>query len=141
MSDEGSRQYFNPVPPTQSTTVGVGVTRLATAVTAAEIDLAPVTNPGLFHRRVSFVVEGTDAVWIAFSAAAGTAVDKSATPGATLAAGTLAANGLKLPGGSTTVFRLDPVNQRYLHIQADANTPVLAIYPSSQRRATDQLPP
>ena len=34
MSDEGSRQFFNPVPPTMGTTPGVNVTWLATSVTS-----------------------------------------------------------------------------------------------------------
>lgn len=133
MSDEGSRQFYNPVPPTQSTVPGVGVTRLATSTTAAVFDLN--AYPGFFGRRLTLKNESTtagDAIVLNFSSDGLTAVSAAATAGATVAAGTTADQGYKLNPGEEKTFRLDRVAQRYLHVDALANTPVLCIFPSSQ---------
>lgn len=123
------RRAATPLPPTQSTTPGLGTTRLATAVTAANVALS--AYPNFFHKRLTFSNEGTDAIWIAFAASAVTALAKATAAGATLAAGTVAANGFKLAGGASKEFCLNKTDHAYLHFQADAATPTLCIYPSS----------
>jgi len=133
MSNEASRQFYNPVPPTQSTTPGIGVTRLATSVTATAYDLN--AYPDMFLKRLTFKNESTtagDAIYINFSAASGTDVSAAASAGSTIAAGTSADQGYKLLPGEEKSFRLDRVAQRWLHLDALANTPVLCIYPSSE---------
>ncbi len=134
-ADEAARQYFNPVPPTQSTTPGIGITRIATSVTAAKHDLN--AYPDMFGKRLTFLNESVtagDSIFLNFSNDGATDVDATTAGGATVAAGTVAANGYKLLPGASIVVRLDRVAQRYLHIDALANTPVLAIYPSSEPR-------
>ncbi len=133
MSDEGQRQFNNPVPPTQSTTPGIGITRIATSVTAAAFDLS--AYPDLFGKRLTLQNESVtagDSIFINFAASGSTAVDATTAGGTTIAGGTVAANGFKLLPGASMVVRLDRIAQRYLHVDALANTPVLCIYPSSQ---------
>jgi hypothetical protein len=130
---EGTRQFVNPIPPTQSTTPGIGVTRLASSVTAAKADLN--AYPYMFNRRITLKNESTtagDAIYVNFSATGATDVSAAATAGATPALGTTADQGLKILPGETIEVRLDRVAQRWIHWDALANTPVLCIYPSSQ---------
>ena len=134
-ADEASRQFYNPVPPTQSTTPGIGVTRLASSTTAAKLDMN--AYPDLFGKRLTFKNESTtagDAIFINFSPAGATDVSAAATAGATFAAGTTADQGYKLLPGEEKEFRLDRIAQRWLHWDALANAPVLCIYPSSVAR-------
>jgi hypothetical protein len=126
-NDAGTRQFFNPAAPTQSTTPGLGITRLATTVAATKYDLSSFKE--MFGKRLRFTTEGTDAIWVSFSSDGVTDVSKAATAGTTVAAGTLAANGVKVTAGAPLDIRLDKVSQKWLHVQADANTPVLSIFP------------
>lgn len=137
--DEATRQYMNPVPPTQSTTPGIGVTRIATSTTAVALDMNPY--PHMFNKRLTLQNESVtagDSIFINFSSDGGTAVSAAASAGSTLAGGTTADQGFKLLPGATLVVRLDRVAQRYIHIDALANTPTLCIYPSSQGLISEQ---
>lgn len=123
------RQAAIPLPPTQSTTPGLGITRLATSTTAASFALG--SYPNLFHKRITLLNEGTDAIWVAFAPTAGTTLDKTTAAGASISAGTSAANGFKLAGGASGEVVLNTTDHAYLWLQAAANTPTLCIYPSS----------
>ncbi len=131
MTTEAERQAANPSPPTQSTTPGQGVTHLATSTVAAAYDLT--SYPDFINRRVE-ILAATGKIWISFGASALPAIDKGASAGATLAAGTAAANPYPIANGSSLTVRLDRTKQRYLHVQADASTPTLIIRPASQTR-------
>lgn len=130
MSDEGSRQYHNQLPPVQSTTPGEGVTFLATAVTAAHHDLN--AYPAFFGRYIEFQASGND-IWISFSTDGATEIDKTGAAGATIAEGTAKANPILLKDGVAVRFRLYAKLHRYLHVQAVASTPKLIIHPVSQQ--------
>jgi len=137
--DEATRQYMNPVPPTQSTTPGVGVTRIATSATAMTLDMDPY--PHMFNKRLTLQNESVtagDSIFINFSSGGASDVSAAATAGATLAAGTSVDQGYKLLPGASIVVRLDRLAQRYIHIDALANTPTLCIYPSSQGLISEQ---
>lgn len=123
------RRAAIPLPPVQGTTPGIGLTRLATSVTAASVQMS--TYPNFFGKTITLRNEGTDAIWFAFAANASTTLVKGSTAGATIAAGTLAANGYKLAGAASMNFCLNTTDHAYLHFQADANTPTLAIFPAS----------
>lgn len=128
-SSAAERQAALPLPPTQGTTPGLGITRLATSTTAASFALG--SYPDLFHKRLTISNEGTDAVWLAFAPNADTTLAKATAAGATIAAGTVAANGFKLAGGASGEVVLNTEDHAYLWLQADANTPTVCIYPSS----------
>jgi hypothetical protein len=128
-SSAAERQAALPLPPMQSTTPGLGITRLATSTTAASHALAAYSH--LFHKRLTLANEGTDAIWIAFAPTAGTTLVKGTAAGATIAAGTVAANGFKLAGGAIGEVCLNATDHAHLWVQAEANTPTLCIYPSS----------
>jgi hypothetical protein len=133
MSDEAQRQYMNPVPPTAGTVPGIGITRLASSVTAAKEDMG--SYPDLFGKRLTLKNESTtagDALYVSFSSDGVPAIDAAASAGANIAAGTTTAQGFKLLPGESMTVRLDIVKQRWIHWDALANTPVLCIYPSSQ---------
>lgn len=133
MSNEGVRQYVNAVPPTQGTTPGVGITRLASSTTTAKADLD--AYPLLFGRRITLKNESTtagDAIFVSFSATGATDVSAAAAAGTTPALGTTADQGYKLLPGESLTVRLDRLAQRWIHWDALANTPVLCIYPSSE---------
>ncbi len=131
MSEEAERQYFNPVPPTSSTTPGIGVTWLATSTVAAVLDLS--TAPGLFGRMLDLYADGGK-IWFFFSSDGVPTISKTTTPAATLALGTVAGAPVPIASGGVATVRLDATTQRYLHFQADAGTPTLILTPSSQTR-------
>lgn len=131
MSEEAQRQYFNPVPPTQSTTPGIGVTWLATTTAAAKLDLN--AYPSFFGKMLDLYADGGK-IWYAFSSDGVTDISKAATPGATIAAGTLTTAPVPIASGAVATVRLDRIAQRWIHFQADSGTPTLIIAPSSQPR-------
>lgn len=131
MATEAERQYQNEVPPFASTTPGEGVTILATSTTAADLDMSAHAG---FYNRLLTITAGTSAVWVSFSDDGVTAIDKSSTGGATIAAGTVKANAIRLAAGASIRVRLDPTKHKHIHFQADADTPTLTIRPSSQKR-------
>ncbi len=119
-------------PPTQSTTPGTGITRLATSTAAVARDLDASSTGAMFGKRIRLYNEdATDSIWIAFSLTGATSVDKTATAGTTVAGGTLASNGFKLPPLGTIEVRLSKGKHKYIHLQSSANTPILCIYPLS----------
>lgn len=134
MSDEGQRQYFNLIPPQESTTPGTGVTWLATSTTAAVYDLS--TFPNMFGKLLTLIASGGK-VWISTSNDGVTAIDKATVAGASITAGTVKAAPIPLGDGVATMMRLDRKANRYLHVQADAGTPTLIIFPSSQVKMSD----
>lgn len=126
-----TRSVFRP--PTQSTSPGVGITRIATSTTAAVFDLA-ASGSDFFGKRLRLMNESTtagDAIYVMFAASDFSAVSAAASAGSTIAGGTIAANGFKLLPGATLDVELSASSHRYLHVDALANTPVLAIYPLS----------
>lgn len=133
MSTKGERYSASRVAPTQSTTPGLGVTRLATSTTAAVHDLNDYKN--LFGKQLVFRNESTtagDSIAITFSADGATAVDAAGGAGANVAAGTVKANGFKLLPGESVEWVLSRAEHRYLHVDALANSPTLCIYPSGR---------
>ncbi len=139
MSDEATRQYMNPVPPTQGTVPGIGVTRLASSTTAAKEDISGYSH--LYGKRLTLLNESTtagDALYISFSASGSTDVSAAASAGSTFATGTTADQGFKLLPGASIDVRLDRATQKFIHWDALANTPVLCIYPSSQGMIGEQ---
>jgi len=130
MSDEGQRQYFNPIPPFESTTPGVGVTYLAATTSAAKSeDLT--TLPRLYECYLELIASG-DKIWVTTSSDGVTDVDKSATGGATFAGGTAAKNGIPIGNGQVLVVRLSK-DVKFLHWQADATNSTLIVRPASQQ--------
>ncbi len=132
MTEEAQRQYMNPVPPTAGTVPGIGITRLASSVTATKEDMGQY--PNLFNKRLTLKNESTtagDALCVSFSSDGVPAISAAATAGATFALGTTTDQGYKILPGEELVVRLDIVKQRWIHWDALANTPVLCIYPSS----------
>jgi hypothetical protein len=120
-------------PPTQSTTPGLGVTRLASSTTAAKEDISNLLR--LYGKRLVFKNESAtagDAIFINFSADGVTDVSAAASAGTTFALGTTAAQGYKLNPGDEIVLRLNRAEHKFLHWDALANTPVLSIYPASK---------
>lgn len=130
MSTKGERYSASRTAPTQSTTPGLGVTRLATSTTATVHDLNDYKH--LFGKNLVFMNESTtagDAIAITFSTDGATAVSAAAAAGATIAAGTIKDNGFKLLPGESVEWVLTKSEHRYLHVDALANTPTLCIYP------------
>ena len=120
-------------PPTQGTTPGLNITRIATSVTAVALDLTiGGTSKRFFGKRLRVVNEDASiAIWIAFSNDGTPDIAMATAGGATLAAGTVQANGFKLPAGTALEVRLTEGLHKYIHIQAASGTPVLTIYPAS----------
>jgi hypothetical protein len=120
-------------PPTQSTTPGVGVTRLATSVTATPHDLTiGGTSTRFFGKRLRIVNEDASiAIWLAFGDAATPLISSATAGGTTIALGTVEENGFKLVAGSAIEVRLSLPTHKYLYLQAASGTPVVAIYPES----------
>lgn len=130
MSSSAERRAAIPLPPTQSTTVGLGITRLASSTTAAKVALS--AYPNLYGKRLTFLNEdATNSLYISFSSDGATDVSTGATAGATLAAGTTADQGFKLAPLAKVEWVLNATDHVYLHWDATAGTPVLCIYPSS----------
>lgn len=118
-------------PPTQSAVGGLGVTRLALSTTAAVFDLG-ASGLQFFGKRLKVMNEdATIAVWVTFSSDGATAIDMTTAGGATIAAGTVKANGFKLAAGQSIEVRCSKALSRYLHAQAASGTPVLSVYPMS----------
>lgn len=131
MSNAADRQYHNDVGPFASTTPGLGVTVLATSTVAANKQLSTYKY---FYDKFLTITAGGDAVWISFSSDGTPTIDKSYAGGSTIAAGTKAENAIKLAAGASIRVKLDKRLHKYIHFQADANTPTLTIRPSSQDR-------
>lgn len=129
MSDEGTRQYFNRVPPQASATPGLGVTWIAATVTAAVYDLQ--AYPDMFGKMLELYAD-TGKIWFFFSSDGVPVINKAATPGTTIALGTQAAAPVPIQANGVTRVRLNHQNHRFLHVQADTGTPTLIITPSSQ---------
>ncbi len=127
---EADRQASNVIPPTQGTTPGEGVTFLATTTTASNHDLS--THTLLFERYITLHALDGD-IWYSFGPTNATAIAKATAGGASVSAGTVAANCIKLASGQYVSVRLDKTAHRYLHLQADSGTPRLAMYPSSHK--------
>lgn len=130
MSTKGERYNAARVAPTQSTTPGLGVTRLATSTTAANYDLDSFKH--MFGKLLVFQNESTtagDAIYITFAPDDGTAVSAAQAAGTTIANSTVKANGYKLLPGDEVVWVLNKGEHRYMHVDALANTPTLCIYP------------
>lgn len=132
--NEGARQYFNPVPPTESATPGIGVTCLGTSVTARVYDLAQY--PAMFGKILELFVS-TGTVWISTSSDGATAIDKTLAIGPdgdanAIGEGTAKANPIPISSGMAFQMRLSKKQSRYLHVQADSGTPTLFIRPASQ---------
>ena len=135
MSDEGQRQYFNPIPPVQSTTPGVGVTWLGTSTTARSYDLG--VYPDMFGKLVEFIASGGK-IWVSFSTDGQTAISKTGTKGTdgvstAIADGTAAANPIPIGDGGVLLLRLNK-STRWLHVQADSGTPTLIVRPAAPAR-------
>lgn len=133
MNTKGERYLAAPLPPKQSTTPGLGITRLASSTTAAKQDISGYTN--FYGKRLVFKNESTtagDALFISFSVTGSTDVSAAASAGATVQAGTTADQGYKLLPGEEKVFVLNAAEHVYLHWDALANTPVLCIYPEGR---------
>jgi hypothetical protein len=121
------------LPPIQSTTPGVGITRIATSTTAAIHDLGG-TNFDFFSKRLTLLNESVlagDNIFLTFSSDGVTPVDATTAGGASPTAGTVAANGFKLLPGASIDVCLSKAKSRFLHVDAAANAPVLAIIPRS----------
>lgn len=115
-------------PPTSGTVAGTGVTRLATSTTAASVDLT--ASGSLFGKHLRLVNEDvTNSVWVSFGTAAVAPINSATAGGATMALGTVAANGLRLAPGASLEVRLSKALHPYLYTQASAGTPVLCIFP------------
>lgn len=130
MSEEGQRQYFNPIPPVESTTPGVGVTYLA-ATTAAAKSEDLTAFPALFECYLELIASG-DKIWVTFSSDGVTDIDKTAAGAATFALGTAKKNGVPIGNGSVLVVRLSK-DVKYLHWQADSSSSTLIVRPASQQ--------
>lgn len=136
MNTRGERYAGARLAPTQSTTPGLGVTRIATSTTAAALDLSGALH--LFGKRLLFKNESTtagDSIYISFSADGATPISAGATAGATAAAGTTADQAFKLLPGETIEWVLNLAEHKYLHVDALANTPTLCIYPVARGTA------
>lgn len=128
--ENSENRVVNLRPPTQGTTPGVNVTRLATSVTAVARDLTLAGN--LFGKRLRlFNEDATDSIWVAFGLLATPLIDKTAAGGATVALGTVATNAYRLAPGASLTVRLSKKFHAFIHIQSSANTPVLCIVPES----------
>lgn len=133
MSDEGTRQYFNVIPPVASTTPGVGVTYLAATTSAAKED---ISSYGRLHGCLLELIASGDKIWITTSDDGAVAIDKSAAGATTFADGTAKKNGIPIGDGQVLLIRLD-ITQKYLHWQADSTTAVLIVRSASQQRVSD----
>lgn len=129
MSDEGQRQYFNPIPPFESTTPGQGVTYLAATTSAAKENISGYAR--LYGCYLELIASG-DKIWVTTSSDGSVDVDKTATGGATFALGTAAKNGIPIGNGSVLVVKLDK-DQKWLHWQADSTNSILIVRPASQQ--------
>lgn len=129
MSEEGQRQYFNPVPPMASTTPGLGVTWIAATTTAAVYDLNAYSD--MFGKMIDMYAD-QGKIWFFFSSDGVPVINKASTPGTTIALGTQAAAPVPIAAGGVATVRLTRMNHRYLHVQADTGTPTLILTPSSQ---------
>lgn len=129
MTTEAERQAHVGAPPTQSTTPGDGVTILATSTSAASVEI-----PEGWYRKRLAVEAGGDAVWIAFGPASTPAIDRTYAGGATVAAGTKAENAKRIAARGTLEVTLDRRVHKYLHMQAEANTPTVTVYALSGPR-------
>jgi len=133
MSTKGERYFGAPLPPRESTTPGIGITRIATSTTAASLDMSAF--PHFFGKRLVLMNESTtagDAIFVKFAPTADTAVSAAQAGGTTLANSTVAANGFKLLPGETLVVVLNKAEHKFIHFDALANTPVLCIYPAGR---------
>lgn len=133
MSTQGERYAAAPVAPTQSTTPGIGITRLASSATAAKEDISGYKH--LYGKRLVLKNESTtagDALFVSFSASGSTDVSAAATAGASVAAGTTADQGLKILPGESVIVTLNQNDHKFIHWDALANTPVLCIYPAGR---------
>lgn len=133
MHDASERQFHNTTPAQQSTTPGVGVTMLATSTTAAAFAV-----PEGWYDRYLTLTAGSAPVWYAFGPAATPVIDKNYAGGASVTAGTLAANAEYIASRGAIDVRLDRKIHKFLHVQADSGTPTLSIRPSSQGRDTSR---
>lgn len=130
MSTKGERYAASRVAPTQSTTPGLGVTRVATSTTAAALDMDGYKH--LFGKQLVFKNESTtagDAIYISFSADGVTAISAAQAAGTTIANSTAKEQAYKLLPGEEVVWVLNKAEHRYLHTDALANTPTLCIFP------------
>lgn len=120
-------------PPTQSATPGLGVTRLATSTTATPFDLTiGGTSTRFFGKKLRITNEdATIAVWIAFGPAATPLIDMTTTGGATIAAGTVAANPYRLVAGASLFVRLTQSLHKFMQLQAASGTPIVSVYPEA----------
>lgn len=124
-----TNRIVNLRPPTQGTTPGTGITRLATSTAASNVDMAE-TGSAMFGKHLRLYNEdATNSIWVAFSATNATPISSATAGGATLAAGTAMANAYRIAPGEAVDVRLTAKFHRYLHLQASAATPVLCIYP------------
>ena len=133
MNTRHERYAAGRLAPTQSTTPGLGVTRIATSTTAAALDLSGA--PDLFGKLLVFKNESTtagDAIYISFSTDGATHISAAATAGTTVAAGTSKDQAYKLIPGEEVEWVLNDREHKYLHVDALANTPTLCIYPSGR---------
>lgn len=130
MSEEAIRQFYSRVPPQAGTTPGLGVTWIAATTTAAVYDLQ--TFPDMFGKMLDLYADGGK-IWFFFSSDGVPVISKTTTPGVTIAAGTVATAPVPIQAANTGFrVRLNHLNHRFLHVQADTGTPTLIITPSSQ---------
>lgn len=126
--EQRTNRIVNLRPPTSGTVPGIGVTRLATSTTAASVDLTASGSMFGKHLRL-YNEDATNSVWVSFGVAASPPLSSATAGAATLAAGTVAANGFRIPPASSIDVRLTKPLHPYLYTQASAGTPVLCIFP------------
>lgn len=132
-TSKGERYAAAPVAPTQGTTPGLGITRLASSTTAAKEDISSYKH--FYGKRLALKNESTtagDALFVSFSLTGATDVSAGATAGANVAAGTTADQGFKILPGETVYVTLNSAQHKYIHWDAAANTPTLCIYPAGR---------
>jgi len=133
MSSAAERRAAIPLPPTQSTTPGLGITRLASSTTAAKENISSYEH--LYGKRLTLMNEdATNVLYVSFSLSGSTDVSAAASAGTTFALGTTADQGFKLAPLAKVEVCLDRAKHKWIHWDAVAGTPVLAIYPSGHKR-------
>ena len=132
---ESTRQAWNVQPPTGSATPGEGVTCLSTSTTASTVDLfnsSGLPNKGYFNRYLTITAEGAD-IYFLFDMSSSTTIDPTVSHGTSVSSATTTVVPALLKDGVSVSVRLDPNTHRYLHLKASSGTPLVRIYPSSEK--------
>lgn len=126
-------------PPEPGTTVGAGITCIATDTTSRTYDLAGAnldSAPGLYGRYVDFRADGGK-IYIALDNDSTGAIDETVQGTAGVATapadGTTEAVPWPLTDGETLSVQMNPTLHRYLHVKGASGTARLRIRPSSPK--------